>query len=123
VENNGRSVTAEGAAIQRALHQTLDAAPKILDDPVAPLLVDVASGSNQASIAGIESMTRPVKSPLRAVFITRSRSAEDCLAELQLFVIEVGAEGSLRWRALISKRKRCAELAPNWHRHFGQGTR
>ena len=81
MENNGRSVTAEGAAIQRALHQTLDAAPKILDDPVAPLLVDVASGSNQASIAGIESMTRPVKSPLRAVFIMRSRFAEDCLAE------------------------------------------
>jgi methyltransferase (TIGR00027 family) len=80
VENNGRSVTAEGA-VQRALHQTLDAAPKILDDPVAPLLVDVASGSNQASIAGIESMTRPVKSPLRAVFIMRSRFTEDCLAE------------------------------------------
>jgi O-methyltransferase involved in polyketide biosynthesis len=29
------SLTAEGAAVMRALHQTLDAEPKILDDPVA----------------------------------------------------------------------------------------
>jgi len=81
MENKGRSVTAEGAAIQRALHQTLDAAPKILDDPIAPLLLDLASGSNKAYIAGVESMTRPVKSPFRAVFIIRSRYTEDCLAE------------------------------------------
>jgi methyltransferase (TIGR00027 family) len=81
VEHKGRSVTAEGVAIQRALHQTLDAAPKILDDPIAPLLLDLDSGSSKASIAGIESMTRPVKSPFRAVFIMRSRYTEDCLAE------------------------------------------
>jgi methyltransferase (TIGR00027 family) len=81
VEHKGRSVTAEGVAIQRALHQTLDAAPKILDDPIAPLLLDLDSGSSKASIEGIESMTRPVKSPFRAVFIMRSRYTEDCLAE------------------------------------------
>lgn len=81
MENRGRSVTAEGVAIQRALHQTLDAAPKILDDPIAPLLSDLANASNKASIAAIESMTRPVKSPFRAVFIMRSRYTEDCLAE------------------------------------------
>jgi methyltransferase (TIGR00027 family) len=81
VENKGRSVTAEGVAIQRALHQMLDAPPKILDDPIALLLLDLASGSNKAYIAGVESMTRPVKSPFRAVFIMRSRYTEDCLAE------------------------------------------
>jgi hypothetical protein len=43
LEEKGRSVTAEGAAIQRALHQTLDASPKILDDPISPLLIDLAS--------------------------------------------------------------------------------
>ena len=81
MENKGRSVTAEGVTIQRALHQTLDAAPKILDDPIAPLLVDLASATNQANLAAIESITRPVKSPFRAVFIMRSRYAEDCLSE------------------------------------------
>jgi hypothetical protein len=30
------SLTAEGAAVMGALHQTLDAEPKILDDPIRP---------------------------------------------------------------------------------------
>ena len=81
MEKKGRSVTAEGVAIQRALHQTLDAVPKILYDPIAPLLSDLASASTKALIAAAESMTRPVKSPFRAVFIMRSRYTEDCLAE------------------------------------------
>jgi O-methyltransferase involved in polyketide biosynthesis len=34
------SLTAEGAAVMRALHQQLDGDPKILDDPVAARLVD-----------------------------------------------------------------------------------
>jgi hypothetical protein len=33
-------MTAEGAAVMRALHQNLDGDRKILDDPVAPRLVD-----------------------------------------------------------------------------------
>ena len=77
----GRSVTAEGVAIQRALHQALDAAPKILEDRIAPLLVDLASETNKAYIARVESMTSSVRSPFRAVFIMRSRYTEDCLAE------------------------------------------
>lgn len=81
MEKKGRSTTAEGVAIQRALHQTLDAAPKILDDPIAPLLSDLASESNKADVARLESMTRPIKTPFRAVFIMRSRYTEDCLAE------------------------------------------
>jgi methyltransferase (TIGR00027 family) len=81
LEQKSRSITAEGVAIQRALHQTLDAAPKILDDPIAPLLLDLESDGNKAFIARVESITRPVSSPFRAVFIMRSRFAEDCLAE------------------------------------------
>jgi O-methyltransferase involved in polyketide biosynthesis len=34
------SVTAEGAAVMRALHQKLDDDPKILDDPISARLVD-----------------------------------------------------------------------------------
>jgi hypothetical protein len=34
------SITAEGAAVMRALHQTLDDEPKSLDDPISPRLVD-----------------------------------------------------------------------------------
>jgi hypothetical protein len=37
------SVTAQGAAAMRALHQTHDAEPKILDDPISTLLVDIRS--------------------------------------------------------------------------------
>jgi methyltransferase (TIGR00027 family) len=81
MEQKRRSVTAEGVALQRALHQMLDATPKILDDPIAPLLLDLASEDHKAYIARVESITRPVKSPFRAVFVMRSRYTEDCLAE------------------------------------------
>jgi O-methyltransferase involved in polyketide biosynthesis len=81
LEKKGRSVTAEAVAIQQTMHQTLDAAPKILDDPISPLLIDPASETYKALTAVFESMTRPVKSPFRAVFIMRSRYTEDCLAE------------------------------------------
>jgi methyltransferase (TIGR00027 family) len=80
MEKNRRSLTAEGAAIQRALHQTLDDDPKILDDPIAPLLVDPTSETYRASLSRAE-VTRSVRAPFRAVFVLRSRYAEDCLAE------------------------------------------
>jgi len=53
VDKKGRSLTAEAVAIQQALHQTLDAAPKILDDPISPLLFDLTSETQfrQSSIA------------------------------------------------------------------------
>ena len=47
MEKKGRTVTAKVVAIQQALHQTLDAAPKILDDPISPLLIDLASETNK----------------------------------------------------------------------------
>jgi methyltransferase (TIGR00027 family) len=81
LEKKGRSVTAEAVAIQQTLHQTLDAAPKVLDDPISPLLIDLASETYKTVIAYLESAGRVVKSPFRAVFIMRSRYTEDCLAE------------------------------------------
>jgi O-methyltransferase involved in polyketide biosynthesis len=43
VDEERPSHTAEGVAKQRALHQTLDAEPKILNDPIAVQLVDPSS--------------------------------------------------------------------------------
>jgi O-methyltransferase involved in polyketide biosynthesis len=43
--------TAEGVVTQRALNQTLDAAPEILDDPIASLLLNLPIGGNKANIA------------------------------------------------------------------------
>jgi methyltransferase (TIGR00027 family) len=84
MNKKGRSVTAEAVSIQKSLHQMLDAAPKILDDPIAPRLTDPTSDTSKAMIAVAESATREVKSPFRAVFIMRSRYTEDCLAEALL---------------------------------------
>ena len=50
------SRTAEGAAIQRALHQTLDAEPKILDDPLSARLVDPSSPFYRTFVQGLEGM-------------------------------------------------------------------
>ena len=44
------SLTAEGAAVMRALHQQLDGDPKILDDPVAARLVDHSSDFYQSRL-------------------------------------------------------------------------
>ena len=81
MEQKGRSVTAEVVAILQALHQTLDASPKILDDPIAPLLIDPTGEIYQATIAFLDSASRSVKSSFRTVFNMRSRYTEDCLAE------------------------------------------
>lgn len=43
MEEERPGFTAEGAAIMRALHQTRDHEPKILDDRIAPPLVDPQS--------------------------------------------------------------------------------
>jgi O-methyltransferase involved in polyketide biosynthesis len=78
LEKKGRTVT-KAVAIQQALYQTLDAEDSRRS--VSQLLIDLASETNKGLIALIESATRPVKSPFRAVFIMRSRHTEDCLAE------------------------------------------
>jgi methyltransferase (TIGR00027 family) len=64
------SVTAEGAAVMRVLHQQLDDEPKILDDPISPRLVEL-----------LERLPALTKLRLKATFVMRSRFAEDCLAE------------------------------------------
>jgi methyltransferase (TIGR00027 family) len=82
LEQKGRSITAEVVTIQQALHQTLDAAPKILDDPIATLLIDPAGEIYQATMAFNEAASRLVKwPPFRTIFNMRSRYTEDCLAE------------------------------------------
>jgi methyltransferase (TIGR00027 family) len=75
------SVTAEGAAVMRALHQALDQEPKILDDPISPRLVDIHGDFYQARLKLLERLPEPTRLRLKATFVMRSRFAEDCLAE------------------------------------------
>ena len=66
-------------AIFRAAHQVLDASPKILDDPVA---VDLVEGASVAAIRAAEADHQtPGRRLARALFVLRSRFAEDQLAE------------------------------------------
>lgn len=76
MEESRPSRTAEGAAIVRALHQTLDE-PRILDDPIAAQLVGQKELERQKKLFRL----LPFMAPLRANFVMRSRYAEDCLAE------------------------------------------
>jgi methyltransferase (TIGR00027 family) len=75
------SRTAEGPAIKRALHQTLDDEVKILDDPISPRLVDPHSHVYKARVELLEQLPQPTRPRLKATFVMRSRYAEDCLAE------------------------------------------
>src|SRR5262249_30725707 len=75
------SVTAEGAAVMRALHQTHDAEPKILNDPISTLLVDTRSDFYRSRLELLARLPELTKLRLKAGFVRRSRYAEDCLAE------------------------------------------
>src|SRR5262249_39561033 len=75
------SLTAEGAAEMRALHQTIDGEPKILDDPISVRLVDPPSDSYWSRVERLERMPEPSRLRFKATFVMRSRYAEDCLAE------------------------------------------
>jgi methyltransferase (TIGR00027 family) len=75
------SRTAEGAAILRALHQTLDAEPKILNDPIAVRLVDPSSDFYKAYVQGLEEMPAALRLRRRGHAVMRSRYTEDCLAD------------------------------------------
>lgn len=76
MEEGRESGTAIGAAVVRALHQTLDEEPHILDDPIAPRLVASELAQQQMLFRFV-----PFGARLRAHFVMRSRYAEDCLAE------------------------------------------
>jgi methyltransferase (TIGR00027 family) len=75
------SVTARGAAIMRALHQTRDHDPQILKDPIALRLVDPQSEFYR--LRGEVPTRFPELTRLRfeSTFVMRNRYAEDCLAE------------------------------------------
>jgi methyltransferase (TIGR00027 family) len=75
------SVTAEGAAVMRALHQTHDAEPKILYDPISTLLVDTRSDFYKSRLELLTRLPELTRLRLKASFVMRSRYAEDCLAE------------------------------------------
>jgi methyltransferase (TIGR00027 family) len=73
-------MTAEGAAIMRALHQNSSADERVLDDPIAKLLVDQNGDAYQARVSFLASLSVPVRSRLTS-FVLRSRYAEDCLTD------------------------------------------
>jgi methyltransferase (TIGR00027 family) len=75
------SATAQGAAIMRALHQTRDHDPQILEDPIAPRLVDSESEFYSSRIELLDRLPRPARLRFESTFVMRSRYAEDCLAE------------------------------------------
>jgi methyltransferase (TIGR00027 family) len=75
------SLTAEGAAVMRALHQTPLHDPKILNDPISVRLVDPLSDFYKSRVELLERLPALTRQRLEATFVMRSRYAEDCLAE------------------------------------------
>ena len=73
------SRTALATAYLRAAHQLLDAAPKILDDPIAVRLLGEDAGQKVCELAG--RYRDPVAEALRSHVVLRSRFAEDRLAD------------------------------------------
>jgi len=72
------SLTALGTAYMRAAHQVLDAAPRILDDPVAANLL--GPSSRQLLLDSAAQYRTPEHLALRSHCVLRSRYAEDRLA-------------------------------------------
>jgi methyltransferase (TIGR00027 family) len=72
------SLTAQRVAFSRAAHQLLDAAPLVLEDPVALPLLGRDSAS-QVRAQRLALQTPPARA-LRAFLVARSRIAEDALA-------------------------------------------
>ncbi len=73
------SFTARFPAIMRAAHQILDAAPPILDDPLAVGFIDEA-GTDAIKEQGARYQSPPLRQ-VRAWFVARQRFAEDLLGE------------------------------------------
>jgi methyltransferase (TIGR00027 family) len=76
MESDKPSRTSEAAAVHRAVHQLLDDEPKILSDPIALRIVEMAAGIDLRVEA-----SRPVFKQMRSRLVMRSRYAEDCLAD------------------------------------------
>ena len=75
----GCSSTAVRVSTLRAVHQLIDDEPKILDDPIAPRLLDTATRQRIRSHPEQFQTTKAKR--LRAHIVIRSRYAEDRLAE------------------------------------------
>jgi methyltransferase (TIGR00027 family) len=78
-QERGASQTAAGVAVLRAMHQLYDGSPKILSDPIIPLLLDKAV--LQRVQANLEWQRDSRTTALRSHVVLRSRYAEDCLRE------------------------------------------
>lgn len=76
------SRTAMGVAILRAMHQLYDGTPKILSDPIMPLLLD--EGVLRRAESDREWLHDPLTAAIRSHVVLRSRYAEDCLREAVL---------------------------------------
>jgi methyltransferase (TIGR00027 family) len=81
MEEERPSLTAEGAALMRVIHQQQDDEPKILEDPVTPRLFDLNSDFYRSRLKLLEELPAATRQRLKATFVMRSRYAEDCLAE------------------------------------------
>jgi methyltransferase (TIGR00027 family) len=79
MDEERRSVTAESAAVMRALHQKVDGEPKVLDDPISVRLVDPHSDFYRARVELLERLPALTRLRLKATFVMRSRFTEDCL--------------------------------------------
>ena len=77
MEQRKASTTMIRTSIMRAMHQVLDADPKILDDPLAVGLVE---GSSPEEILAAAPDSRPPPW-FRSIFVLRSRYTEDSLEE------------------------------------------
>ena len=105
------SVTAEGALIMRALHQMLDDDPKILNDPIAPQLIDQKSEFYKSRLELLERLPVSLKMRVRSGFVMRSRYTEDCLLEsfgngVRQYVLLGAGFDTFAWRQ------------PPWPLHF-----
>lgn len=72
------SQTSVIVAVDRALHQAVDDKPLILDDPIAPLIVD---REGKAYAEGFASSDQPGDKGRRTIAAVRARYAEDCLCD------------------------------------------
>jgi len=89
------SKTAVAVLTMRAAHQLLDGVPKVLTDPVAPLLL---SDDERAALNSPERFATPIARGLRAHVVARSRYAEERLQDAvargieQLVVLGAGLD-------------------------------
>jgi methyltransferase (TIGR00027 family) len=75
------STTALRVAIARAAHQTVDAAPRVLEDPLALRIIGPEWAARLSTAAGRRRSRNPFSLGLRAFVVARSRLAEDELAQ------------------------------------------